>query len=158
MFILKFANSVKTGHTPTDLYKYPQTPILRVLHTYTPLPVTTTPSGQKILYSIQVPYLLFDFSYTKVYPVFSSPTVPLSSPLTLTDVVSSPATETCGLSLVSSPHLRADGLLPAATKPAQPRWSKANKKGIVPIIYNTPYTLLFIFCLHSKSILFKQFL
>ena len=33
--------------------------------------------------------------------------------------------------------------------------SKKLKKGLVYIIYNTLYTLLFIFCLHSKSILFK---
>ena len=65
------------------------------------------------------------------------PTIPSTTPLTPTDVVSSPATETCGLSLVSSPHLRADGLLPAATKPAQLRWDKI--KG--HCTYNIQYPL-----------------
>lgn len=147
--------------TTTNLYKYPQTPILRVLHTYTPLPVTTTPSGRMFFYSIQVPYLLFDFRYIKILLFLHFPShfplqFPYILPLTLTDVVSSPATETCGLSLVSSPHLRADGLLPAATKPAQPRLSKAlskaNKKGL----YTIPFTLFYLFFVYILKVYFSN--
>lgn len=79
MFILKFANGVKTGHAPTDHNPFSLIPTLRVLHTYTPLPLPTTPSGRLFFYSIQVPYLLFEFGYARVTPF--SPLSFLPSPL-----------------------------------------------------------------------------
>ena len=98
MFILKFANGVKSGHAPTNRNDFLYIPTLCVLHTYTPLPLPATPSGRVFFYSIQVPYLLFDFSCAKIFlfspllllpfltrfPFTPTPSAPFSPTLTLT--------------------------------------------------------------------------
>ena len=128
LFILKFANSVNLGYAHFYYNQFFPTPdcLLPYRHSVFYIPIRPYPSRLPLpdvcfsivyksrTYCLTLGTLRFSFSY------ISLSLSPYSS-LTLTDVVSSPATETCGLSLVSSPHLRADGLLPAATKPAQPR-------------------------------------